>query len=111
MAWRFPLAFQIVFAVVAIVLLFGLTESPRWLFTKRRADEAMEVLCLVYEEGPDGKEVEFQARQIREAIEMERQHGSFKFSQIFKRDRVHTGKRILLAWGVQVSLTEFVCCS
>lgn len=28
-AWRFPIAFQLVFAIIVTVLIFGLPESPR----------------------------------------------------------------------------------
>ena len=28
-SWRFPIAFQLVFAIIVTVLLFGLPESPR----------------------------------------------------------------------------------
>ena len=28
-AWRFPIAFQLVFAIIVTILLFGLPESPR----------------------------------------------------------------------------------
>lgn len=101
-AWRLPIAFQIIFAVVVIVVLFGLPESPRWLFAQGRHEEAIKALCLVHEEDKDGPEVTYATRQIHAALDYEDKNGAFKWRQIFKADDIHTGKRVLLAWGVQV---------
>lgn len=35
-AWRFPIAFQIFFALVIVSLILELPESPRWLILKGR---------------------------------------------------------------------------
>jgi MFS family permease len=46
-AWRFPIAFQIVLAVFILCFIPGLPESPRWLVLKGRDDEALEVLAAL----------------------------------------------------------------
>ena len=61
----------------------------------------MQVLCDVYDRDPDDHKVISEAEDIREAIELETLHGEYKWSQIFKRDEVQTGKRVLLAYGMQ----------
>jgi len=101
-AWRLPIAFQIIFAVIVIVVLFGLPESPRWLFAQGRREDAIKALCLVHEEDEDGPEVTYATRQIQGALDYEDKNGAFKWRQILKADDIHTGKRVLLAWGVQV---------
>ena len=108
LACRIVVAIQIIFALIVFVVSFGLPESPRWLVTKGCDAEAVEVLCLVYKEQEIGPEVSFQIQQIKDAMELERQSGGFKWAQIFKKDNMQTGKRILLAWGVQLSY-EYVC--
>ena len=85
----------------SIVLVFGLPESPRWLYYHGRHDEALQVLCDVWNTGPDGHKVSKMHREILETLELEKETGEYKWSQLFKRDRVQTGRRVLLAYGMQ----------
>jgi hypothetical protein len=86
---------------VVVVLVFGIPESPRWLYAHGRNDEALQVLCEVWDGGPDDPKVSQQQKDILEAIELERKHGEYKWRDIFKRDEVQTGKRVMLAYGMQ----------
>lgn len=61
----------------------------------------MQVLCDVYDMSPDDPKVVSESEGILEAIELETLHGEYKWSQILKRDEVQTGKRVLLAYGMQ----------
>ena len=98
LAWRLPIACQIVFAFVVVGLVFGLPESPRWLYYHDRHDEARQVLQDVFN---DDEVVLKMHTEIMETLELEKNHGEYKWSQLFKRDRVQTGKRVLLAYGMQ----------
>jgi hypothetical protein len=42
-------------------------------------------------------------QDILEALKLEKEHGEYKWSQLFKRDEVQTGRCVLLAYGMQVS--------
>lgn len=59
------------------------------------------VLCDVYDMQPDDPQVVSESEGILEAIELETLHGEYKWSQILKRDEVQTGRRVLLAYGMQ----------
>ncbi|KAI9737071.1 MAG: hypothetical protein M1834_000661 [Cirrosporium novae-zelandiae] len=100
-SWRVPIACQVIFAFVVIVLVFGLPESPRWLCQKRRNAEAIKVLSEVYDREPEDPKIQKEYNDIQEAITLEHLHGEYKWSQILKRDDVQTGKRVLLAYGMQ----------
>ncbi|KAH7082009.1 putative transporter [Paraphoma chrysanthemicola] len=101
-AWRLPIAFQMVFAFIVIVLVFALPESPRWLYNHGREAEAMEVLCAVYDKEPTDVYIVQEKNAIIQAIELEESANRSKsFLAIFKNDGVKTGYRVLLAWGVQ----------
>jgi sugar porter (SP) family MFS transporter len=47
-AWRFPIAFQRVFALVVVGWILFLPESPRWLVLRGRDDEGLQVLSAIY---------------------------------------------------------------
>lgn len=55
----------------------------------------------MYDRTPDDEKVVFESEGILEAIELETLHGEYKWSQILKRDEVQTGRRVLLAYGMQ----------
>ncbi|KAL1641340.1 hypothetical protein SLS61_010146 [Didymella pomorum] len=102
LAWRLPIAFQMVFAIVVILLVFALPESPRWLFNHGREAEAIEVLCAVYGKEPTDEYIVQEKDAIIQAIQLEDSASAAKsYLAIFKNDGVKTGYRVLLAWGVQ----------
>ncbi|KAJ5487993.1 Major facilitator superfamily domaingeneral substrate transporter [Penicillium desertorum] len=101
-AWRLPIAMQMVFAIFVIVLVFGLPESPRWLMNHGQEQEAMDVLCAVYDRAPEDEFIVNEHKGIVSAIELEDSVSKQSFWKIFRNDEVKTGQRVLLAWGIQL---------
>lgn len=101
MAWRFPLAFQMFFAILTILLVPFLPDSPRWLVLKNRNDEALEVIRRLG--GPRRSEEE--NRSMHAAIQWNVDHemsmGKLTIRGIFRRDSLHTTRRVLLGAGTQ----------
>ena len=95
-AWRLPIAMQIVPAIIISIMLLGLPETPRWLIEKGRVDEAVEVMCKVYGTTEDDDYIVMEKRQIIESLELERK-SPFSWLNVFKKDQIQTGKRVLLA--------------
>ncbi|PHH83696.1 hypothetical protein CDD82_4658 [Ophiocordyceps australis] len=98
-AWRFPLAFQIVFCLFILAFVLGLPESPRWLILKGREDEARQVIAAVADTNLDDKYVDNEVMAIRETIE-EMSKGSF--ANLFARDKNRTLHRTLIAYVNQM---------
>lgn len=56
-AWRFPIAFQLVFTLFVLATVMSMPESPRWLILKGRREEALEVLAALNDSEPTHPEV------------------------------------------------------
>jgi MFS family permease len=95
-AWRLPIAVQLIFAIAVITLLFGLPESPRWLFKRGREREAIEVMCQVYDLPVEDEYIQSEIRAIRHAISSE--SGVRSHMALFKNDRLKTRRRVILAY-------------
>jgi MFS family permease len=101
-AWRFPLAFQIVFAAIVLVLLLDLPESPRWLYKAGRQRDATQALCRVFDQAEDSEFIRLEQESIAKALELESRESSNSWLSLFKNDAVKTRRRVLLAYAVMV---------
>ncbi|KAL4893233.1 putative MFS sugar transporter [Aspergillus ambiguus] len=100
-AWRLPIACQMIFAFVVILLVFGLPESPRYCYKEGRNEEALQILSDFYGRPKDDPQILAEQAEILEAIAVETKHGEYKWRNVLKRDEVCTGQRVLLAYGMQ----------
>jgi MFS family permease len=80
--WRFPIAFQIVFVLVTLVLLPFLPESPRFLYAKGSHDEADTVLSALRGLPRDHEALQADRAEILAAIEVEDKAGAFSFKTL-----------------------------
>lgn len=90
-----------IFAFIALFLVFGCPESPRYCYRMGRKEEALEILCDVYDRPVDHPKIQKEQREILKVLEDEMKHGQYRWRDILKRDKVQTGKRVLLAYGMQ----------
>lgn len=61
----------------------------------------MRVLCDFYDRPKNDPKVVNDAEGIFRAIELDSLRGEYKWSQLLKKDEIQTGRRVLLAYGLQ----------
>ncbi|EGN97657.1 hypothetical protein SERLA73DRAFT_110983 [Serpula lacrymans var. lacrymans S7.3] len=71
--WRIPFGFQLVPAGMMCLGLFTVKESPRWLASKGRMQEALDNLAYLRKEHNDSLEVRHELAEIEGAIREERE--------------------------------------
>ncbi|KAL1862600.1 hypothetical protein VTK73DRAFT_6736 [Phialemonium thermophilum] len=72
-SWRSITLIQIVPSVCQLVFIWWVPESPRWLISKDRNDEALQVLARYHANGNEqNATVQFEFREIRETLNLEK---------------------------------------
>lgn len=84
-AWRIPSLLQIAPSVLQITFVFFLPESPRWLITQDRGQEALDILTKYHSEGERGLEfVQAEFVQMQTTIRLEFEAKNKSFWRLFK---------------------------
>lgn len=102
-AWRIPLGLQCLPAVILIVGLFWLPESPRWLIQHGKYDEAHQVIEKLHADiGVDANFCEREFEQIKQQIDFEREVTIKSFWYLFTKPS--NRRRLILGIMLQVFL-------
>ncbi|TXT05971.1 hypothetical protein VHUM_03732 [Vanrija humicola] len=100
--WRFPIAFQIFFALIVVAGVLVLPESPRWLMAKGYPDEALRVLAALRGESPTDEGAIIEKEQMASSIEAQAQAASNKKSDILKGGKQNHRVRALVGASTQL---------
>lgn len=100
--WRFPLAFQAVFAILLILQIIGLPETPRWLVQHDRYEEARAVTAALEDLPLDDPTVNATILDIRNGLEEEQKDGPFKFKELFSWGEVQNLRRLIIIISIQM---------
>lgn len=95
-SFRFPIAFQIVFAIYMMAVIPFLPESPRWLVKRKRRDEATMVFAVLEDLEPSDPAITGKIREIEELALVEDQGSQSIFS--FGPNK-HFHRTMLAAFG------------
>lgn len=97
-AFRIPWGVQMFPAVILFVGLFFLPYSPRWLASKDRWEEALQVLASLHDGDPTNPKVLAQYQEIKEALEFERTQAISSYKALVAKGMI---KRVALGMSVQ----------
>ncbi|BGP13476.1 sugar transporter-like protein [Rhodosporidiobolus nylandii] len=100
--WRFPIAFQVVFAIMLIGGVMKLPESPRWLMHEGRHIDAQRVIAALNDDTYDSEATIIQTRLIMQSIEQSHQLGVIKKRNMFTNGPTQHFRRMLLGASSQI---------
>ena len=84
-SWRLPSILQIAPSLFQIAFVFFLPESPRWLTSKDRGDEALAILIKYHAEGDESHELpRAEFAQIKTALEVENESRKRGWIELFQ---------------------------
>ncbi|KAJ5653462.1 hypothetical protein N7490_000465 [Penicillium lividum] len=99
--WRFPLAFQAVFAIYVLIVTPFLPDTPRWLMLHESSPEqGIMVLAKLRNKSEDDLVVQNEKADIMTAINIEAEEES-SWKSLFTDGGCGTNKRFFLALGIQ----------
>lgn len=102
LAWRFPIAFQLVFSVILFATVPWLPESPRWLLAHGHNEEGLNILAALEGDGATIKDdyILNQRDIILDAVRIEQENAP-SWTDILKGRTGDTGMipRLLLGAG------------
>ncbi|KAI5779594.1 general substrate transporter [Geopyxis carbonaria] len=83
-SWRIPSILQAAPAAIMLSCIWMVPESPRWLISRDRTEEALHVLAKYHANGDEADElVQFEFTEIQETIRIEAALGSGSISELW----------------------------
>ncbi|KAH8802565.1 putative sugar transporter STL1 [Xylogone sp. PMI_703] len=99
-SWRFPIAFQAMFAILSGLGMLTLPDTPRWYYAKGRIEEGDSVLSQLHHLPIGHENVQTQKKEIIGSIELE-EHEENRLSLtslIWDNTELRVGRRIRIAF-------------
>ncbi|KAK4945933.1 hypothetical protein LTR10_015026 [Elasticomyces elasticus] len=101
-SWRIPTLIQGIFSIIQLMFIWWIPESPRWMLSKDRNDEAMQMLAKYHADGDEtDPTVMFEYAEMKETIRLEFQYQKSSSYLDFIKTK---GNRLRLAMIVSLGL-------
>lgn len=84
-SWRLPSILQCLPSLIQVAFAFTVPESPRWLVSKDRSEEALQILIKYHAEGDASNELpHLELAEIRKALELENESRKRGWVELFQ---------------------------
>ncbi|KAI7283636.1 general substrate transporter [Hortaea werneckii] len=100
--WRIPVILQCVLPVAMLVIVFIIPETPRWLASHDRSNEALAVLRRLYKHFMSDEDVVQAHQDIMRVVSYEYSFGAGRWRDVLKSDAIKSRRRFLIACGCQI---------
>lgn len=105
-SWRLPSILQALPSVLQIAFSFTVPESPRWLISKDRGEEALAILIKYHAEGDASNELpHIEYAEIKRALEMENESRRQGWIELFQTSGMRRRSLIAAAIGLFVQFS------
>jgi sugar porter (SP) family MFS transporter len=100
--WRLPMAFQSFFAIWLVLLTTILPETPRWLVSQDRNNEAVDILARLYDSNINDEFIQEQRAYIEASVAQESAGGPFRIRELFSGGKIGNFRRICITIAVML---------
>lgn len=84
-AWRVPCLLQAIPSLSQLIFIWIIPESPRWLISKGRFEEAKKILADVHAQGDlDDELINVEFEEIQQTIGLEKEYEKSSWTELFK---------------------------
>lgn len=101
-SWRFPIAFQIIFGLIIIFGVYALPESPRWLLTKERFDEAEHIMAALMNSEISDPDLQNEKERAMESIQAAGAVGKTSYKDLFTGGPTQHFRRMIVGSSSQI---------
>jgi fucose permease len=105
-SWRLPSILQAAPSVIQIAFAFNVPESPRWLVSKDRSEEALNILIKYHAEGDAANELpHVELAEIQKALEIENDSRARGWAELFQTKGMRHRSLVAAALGLFVQFS------